>query len=122
MNRDREALPVTRRLKSFSNGEGDESDKFGIWYHFFGTLLYGYYMEYSSGWYQAPLVAQVELLGARFLGVNRGKQKEWSNLQGAELGADLRQVMHEELWKELKPDSKNCDESFYLTRGSQGSI
>ncbi|MGZ3770971.1 MAG: hypothetical protein ACXVCR_12210 [Bdellovibrio sp.] len=90
MNKDRETLPVTKRLKNFSKDIDCPSDRFGMWYHFWGTVLYGYYDQDRSGFYKADSMGDLENFLAALFSSPRSPQKKWVNLQGASIGKELK--------------------------------
>ncbi len=89
LHRERELLPVTRRLRSFRRGEGFDNDRFGLWYHFFGMVMYGYVTVNAPFWTGSGLIGSLENLGGLFFNGDRGDQKKYVNLQG---GRNRRRV------------------------------
>jgi len=108
---EREDLPFTRKLQSFTITYGAPKDRFGTWYHFFGIMLYGYVYGRKA----AENVAGWEVFMGRLYGRRGEYQKEWINRVGADLGHDLREDVQE--WKYMAPvDPWRLEADYYLNR------
>jgi hypothetical protein len=108
---DRESLPITKRLRPISSGYNYKGDRYGTWYHFFGTILYGY----AYGGITAKIVGRVEAVGSNIMSIGLDQtQKQWLNVLGGEVGAHLREVVKHRLYNNFVGSKVFLKELFYL--------
>jgi len=98
-------IPITQ----YKNGTGD---KFGAWYHFWGTALYAY----SKGVEKARVTVVMEnLLSDLLKDAKRTEfQEAWINYSGAEVGANLARIIKKEKYFKHKLDPKYLALESYL--------
>jgi hypothetical protein len=86
---ERDSLAQTYKLRPIAHSIGPNADTYGTWYHFFGTMLYGYVRNEVS----AAGVAEIEALGSRFLSNEEESQENHLNRAGARVGARLKRAL-----------------------------
>lgn len=83
----RERIPYIVKLKAIHSHYNGGGDKYGFWYHLFGTMLYGY----VQGRIPSQWVGGVEALGSKILAkFEYEKQETFANFLGGKIGAQLR--------------------------------
>lgn len=111
----REDYAIIRRLKPMHNQWNNGGTKFGFWYHFTGTLLYGY----TDGKFSSRMAGIIESLGSQLLsGFEAQTQKYYANKWGAYIGDDLAEIVQTKSYRDSAlAKSKSKDdllESSYL--------
>ncbi|MBO9666781.1 MAG: hypothetical protein J7501_08195 [Bdellovibrio sp.] len=107
----RENLPITKRLRAISSGYNYKGDRYGTWYHFFGTILYGY--AYGSA--TAKVVGAIEAVGSNIMSIGLDQtQKQWLNVMGGPVGAYLRDVVTNKLYINFVGSKAFLNEHYYL--------
>lgn len=115
---DRENLALTKRLKPFTNYHYD-TDVFGQWYHLFGVMLYGY----VEGSFKSKSVGAIEGLGSLILcRFEPERQENAINIQGAELGAYLKKIMKNGLYRSFSTSEEYLQENYYLRKQDMSRI
>lgn len=107
----RENLPMTRRLRPFTNWkDGVINDNFGSWYHFWGVAYYGV----IAGKRKAVFAAQLEHQGSVILSHDSHElQEKHVNLQGAKLGGELRSLVLSGAWRNVTTRPEDTQEASY---------
>jgi len=98
-------------LQSAMNGGGDN---FGSYYHFIGTLLYGY----AYGATASNLIGIIEAMGSAVLnGFQPEPQESFANIMGGKIGSRWRKVLRQKRYENFQMDSRFLEETSYLRRG-----
>lgn len=101
----RDYLEFTNRLGPILNHLGEGIDLFGPYYHFFGTLLYGY----VEGRFMGTLAGRVEKLNSIFSRESSEIQEGFANVSGGRIGGRFRR--HVKKWR---PENWKNDPSAVL--------
>lgn len=105
----RSDLPLTKRLKHFTNTLG-EDDRFGNWYHLFGIMLYGYVKNRIH----AKIIGTIEGVGSDLLQTEKEHQENMINRKGGKAGALLHSWIRSGKWEKRVTNPEFLDEKYYL--------
>ena len=87
---DREHIPFIEKLEDLQSSWNHGGTRFGTWYHFVGTLLFGYVTDKNT----SKSVGLIESVGAKILHLTADKSQEyWANQKGGTVGEDLRNMI-----------------------------
>jgi hypothetical protein len=87
---DREHIPFIEKLEDLQSSWNHGGTRFGTWYHFVGTLLFGFVSDKNA----SKSVGFVESIGAKILHLTADKSQEyWANQKGGTIGEDLHQMI-----------------------------
>lgn len=110
-NPNRSELALTKRLTPIANGYNYSADRFGTWYHFFGTMLYGY----VEGRFSASTIGRIESLGSTILSkFQYNQQKAWLNIMGGVVGNDLQKAIRKKKYLSYEIKETNLVRETYL--------
>lgn len=107
----RSELPITKRLKHFTNTIGKD-DRFGNWYHLFGIMLYGYVKNNFS----AKMIGTIEGIGSELLQTEKEYQENILNRKGGKVGVLLSRWIKSGSWSKRMTTDEYLDEKYYLHR------
>lgn len=108
---ERAELPLTKRLKLFTNTIGVD-DRFGNWYHLFGIMLYGYVKNSFS----AKIVGTLEGVGSDLLQAGKERQENIINRKAGKTGDLLHKWIKSGKWSKRETSKEFLKEDYYLER------
>lgn len=108
---EREYIGFIKKLKPMQSVTNGAGDKFGTWYHFIGTLLYGY----AYGEWSAKTVGFIETIGSQILSsFEKETQETYANHMGGKVGRILKKVVRKKSYLNFESSAKNLEASSYL--------
>jgi hypothetical protein len=110
-NPERENLVLTRHLAPMANFYQGRGTNFGVWYHFFGVVYYGYVYGEDLAW----IAGAIEHVGSLIMGHFAPQmQKGAVNLTGGAIGAAIRKALNNGTYLKGPDEPQTLDPSKYL--------
>lgn len=110
---EREYIGFIEKLQPMQSSMNGGGDKFGTWYHFIGTLLYGY----AYGEWSAKTVGFIETIGSQILSSFEDETQEtYANHMGGKVGRLLKKVVRQKMYVDFQGSEKNLLTSSYLNQ------
>jgi len=110
-NPKREDLLLTHHLAPIANFYEGRGTRFGVWYHLFGMILYGYATNGLRAWE----IGNFEHIGSLVMNhFDAQAQKGAANRNGGLIGAGLRRSIEDKSYLTQTPDPTKLESSRYL--------